>query len=841
MRGLIQQLLGSLRGRYFLAAVLLVLLLIATTWLAQKNVSITGNSTTTNTEGRLAVVEHSERLRHLLWDTEYALNAFIINPSDTERATVFENLNQAIITTRSLQQLEWIQKNHYVDDSAKLYEDFVFLKTDVTLLMSLRENIEELFPAMKLLRDTMTPDNKTFSTAASLAIDEARAENVNPNDREEFKKLTSIRMYWNNMISIFRGYVALLTGTFGKDNPDIQQQAINIELLYTQVTQLITELEALPADKTGFQTKDSLEQMKRSSVHWFEGYQQVKQIYASEHWRADAPFIKSRIHPLRTRIRDNLDGLDKKLASSSHDDVSNLSMVSATIIRTLWLLTSIAVLFVVIGYVLLSRTILHPVSRIAAALKREAFFGSSPQLPVVTTSETQQLVDAFNEMRNQVQLRQAALEHQALHDALTGLPNRTLLNDRLQYAIKTAERDGHSCSLFIMDLDRFKEINDTLGHHIGDMVLTEISSRLINVLRSNDTIARLGGDEFAVLLPVSDEAHAVLVANKISKAIDKPVITNKHPLYVGISIGIAIYPLHGTNSQSLLQYADIAMYTAKRTNSGYALYDSSKDVHSLDKLSLVNELRTAIHANELEIYYQPKFNLQDNIVIGAEALLRWNHPGIGSVSPEVIIELAEQTGLIRPLTTWVLNTSMQHYADLDIAREDFNLSVNLSTLNLLDNEILAEVSACIARHKMNPAALALEITESAMMADPIHAKGLLNEFHNIGIRIAIDDFGTGYSSLSYLKQLPVAELKIDKSFVIDMMENENDAVIVRSTIDLAHNLGLKVVAEGVEDQDVCDMLTILGCDIAQGYHLAKPMPYTEFRQWIHAQISNPAA
>lgn len=839
MQGILQQLLGSLRGRYFVAALSLVLLLLVITWIAQQSVHVTGTSTTRNIKERLAVVEHSEHIRDMLWDTEYALTSFVINPSSYHQQVVSEKIDSAIATTESLHRLAWIKDNGFADDAMHLNEDFKLLRDEAMQLMTLRENIEGLFPAMVLLRDVLTPNNKAFNTATTLAIDEITADTLNPTDSEEYQKLAAIRLHWNNMITTFRGYVALLTGTFGKDNPDIVQQANNINILHTQVSILLEELEVLPEDEISFQTRISLQDMNTASERWYEAYQQVKLIYAGEHWRADAPFIRTRIHPIRTRIRNNINMLDKNIELSNRDDVSDLSTVSSSIINTLWVLTSIALLFIIIGYILLSRSILFPVARIASALKREAFLGSDPNLPEVTTNEAQQLVDAFSEMRNQVQTRQNALEHQALHDDLTGLPNRTLLNDRLQQAISSAERDEHSCALFIMDLDRFKEINDTLGHQVGDQVLIQVGERLRNVLRTNDTVARLGGDEFAVLLPTSDERHAATVAEKILRILDQPVITGEHPLFVGISIGIAIYPLHGNDVQILMQYADIAMYNAKRNNGGFALYDSSKDVHSVDRLSLVNELRTAINANQLELYYQPKFDIQNNnIVIGAEALLRWNHEELGPIKPEMIIELAEQTGLIRPLTSWVLDTAIQQYSACQPYNGDISLSVNLSTHNLQDNDLLDEVSTCLNRYNIKSSSLELEITESAMMADPVHAKSLLTKLHDLGIRVSIDDYGTGFSSLSYLKQLPVAELKIDKSFVIDMINDENDAVIVRSTIDLAHNLGLMVVAEGVENKDVLDILTSLGCDIAQGYYFARPMSYTDFNTWLKTQFTN---
>ncbi|MGD9000412.1 MAG: EAL domain-containing protein, partial [Granulosicoccaceae bacterium] len=493
----------------------------------------------------------------------------------------------------------------------------------------------------------------------------------------------------------------------------------------------------------------------------------------------------------------------------------------------------VALLFIVAGYFLLSSTILKPIANITSALRREAFFASPPVIPRVSTKETRELVDAFHELHSQVQSRQNALEHQALHDALTGLPNRILLQDRLQQAIDSAKRDGTSCALFITDLDRFKEINDTLGHHIGDRILRETSSRLHELLRHNDTIARLGGDEFALVLPGTDAHDALRIAEKITTSLDKAITIENHHLYVGISVGIALYPEHGDDTQSLLQHADIAMYSAKRGNSGYSVYESGQDPTSLNRLRLVNDLRLAIQNNDLELHYQPIVALHNREVVGAEALLRWRHPEFGMVPPNESIQLAEHTGLIRPLTSWVISTALQDYAVLRTEGFDTGLSINLSAWNLQDVDLFEYIDSSLASYSMQPDKLHLEITESVMMTDVAHANSNMRAFEKLGVHLSIDDFGTGFSSLAYLKQLPVSQLKIDKSFVLDMADDENDAAIVHSIIDLAQNLGLTVTAEGVESDAILDMLVAMGCDLVQGHFVCKPLPFDEFKQWLN--------
>lgn len=827
-----KQIVNSLRGRYLFAAILLSLLLVVSAVFAHHYVQTADTTSANNIKQRNRVLTTTESLRHMLWDANHAMHSFILQPGEVHHKALLDRLGDAIKQSKLLSELEWIQQHGLAEDSLAMRNDFITLQEETLRLMALRENIEELFPAMVILRDEMTPQNMAFATACNLAIDEIRTEDPRFSKNPVYLKLSSIQQYWNRMITTFRGYVALLTGTFGRDNPDIVQQEKNIEILYKQVMILLDELEEMPATKQSFQTYSSLQQIRASANNWHDGYLQVKTVYGTEHWRADVPFLNNRILPHHNRILAELENIDKLLDHDSNNDFTDLNTVSTTIITTFWLLTSIALVFIVAGYFLLSRTILTPIASITSALRRESFFTHMPRIPNLSTEETRGLVDAFRELHGQVQNRQTALEHQALHDALTGLPNRVLLQDRLHQAISTARRNNTSCALFVMDLDRFKEINDTLGHHIGDRVLVEISTRLLELLRSNDTVARLGGDEFSLVLPDANKFDALAIAEKILGSLDKPISIDNHHLYLGISVGIALFPEHGGDDQVLLQRADIAMYSAKRGNSGYAVYESSQDPNSLNRLRLVNDLRTAIQENALELHYQPIINLHTRDVVGAEALLRWTHPEFGAVAPIESIQLAEQTGLIRPLTNWVLSTAVKDFAGLYASGFTTGLSINLSAWNLQDIDLFENIENILAQSLMKPERLHLEITESVMMADATRARNVLRAFENLGVHLSIDDFGTGFSSLAYLKQLPVSQLKIDKSFVLDMVEDENDAAIVHSIIELAHNLGLGVTAEGVETKENLDMLIDMGCDMVQGFYLCKPLPFEQFKIWL---------
>jgi len=431
-------------------------------------------------------------------------------------------------------------------------------------------------------------------------------------------------------------------------------------------------------------------------------------------------------------------------------------------------------------------------------------------------------------------LQQAAIEHQALHDALTQLPNRLLLLDRLEQIIGNSKRRGQDFALLVMDLDRFKEINDTVGHQIGDELLQQVAHRMLNVARETETVARLGGDEFALLLPSTGSNRAKHVAEKIRLALRRAFDVGHHSFVVGASVGIAMYPEHGETAESLLRRADVAMYHAKHENAGIVVYNVEDDPHSVRRLQLEKDLREAIENDRITLYYQPKIDLRTKTVNGAEALLRWIHPEEGVISPEPIIELSEQTGLIKHLTTSIVNTALRQAALWASRGIVFPIGVNLSVWNVQDPDLPWSIEEQLGKWQVLPEQLEFEITESAMMADTMRAHLVLKRFNELGIKIAVDDFGVGFSSLAYLKRLPVQVLKIDKSFIQNICSDENDQSIVRSTIEMAHNLGLNVVAEGVETNETLNLLCELGCDVAQGYLFSKPLPPEMFVKWIDA-------
>ena len=454
-------------------------------------------------------------------------------------------------------------------------------------------------------------------------------------------------------------------------------------------------------------------------------------------------------------------------------------------------------------------------------------------MTVVTTSVQ------LRALREQARRR----EHESLHDPVTELANRTLFAQHVNQAIARTQRNAAISAVMLLDLDRFKEINDTLGHHQGDLLLHQIGVRLSDSVRAGDLVGRLGGDEFAVFAhDLASREEAFLLAGRVREAIAERVELAGVALEVEVSIGLSICPEDGDDVEELLSRADIAMYQAKRQRTGVELYDAAADTSSRLRLGLLAELRTAIAEDQLVVHYQPKVDSRSGAVEGLEALVRWDHPQRGLIFPDEFIALAENTGLMRPLTSHVLDRALaQCRIWREVGHPDLTMAVNLSTRNLLDGALPGEVAERLAAHQLPASVLELEITETTLMVDPMRAKAVLLELAAIGVSLAIDDFGTGYTSLSWLGELPITTLKIDRSFVMRMTDHAKDEAIVRSSVQLGHSLGLEVVAEGIEDAQAWHGLADLGCEYLQGYFFSRPQSAEKMQSWLVAQAARVAA
>ena len=504
-------------------------------------------------------------------------------------------------------------------------------------------------------------------------------------------------------------------------------------------------------------------------------------------------------------------------------------------------ITALGVVMFAVGSVFAARRVTTPLRSLVSAA--ETMGGGRYDVPMEFTDRKDEiggLAQAFDAMRVNIGAQQEQIRQLAYWDRLTGLPNRAQFREAVQahmlkFAQDTSNSADKNMAVIMLDMDRFKHVNDVLGYSFGDQLLIAVAKRLTErEMRSGDMVARLGGDEFAVILSGSDAQTAVAVAQRIAKSFELPMALEDQNVDMSASMGIACYPQNAQEVDALLSHAEVAMYAAKARTTLLQVYDPSLDSASTLTLSMLTELRQAVAQGELRLFLQPKIALATSQVVAAEALVRWQHPERGLVPPLQFIPFAEQTGFVRELTNWVFRETARVFKTLDSGSSHLRVAINLSTRDLLDVEFPARLDAMLAEYGVEPAAFCLEITESAIMDDPQRAQNTLHILSNRGFKLSIDDFGTGYSSLAYLKSLPVDELKIDKSFVMAMESDEDDAKIVRSTIDLAHNLGLTVVAEGVENALIWDKLKALECDEAQGYYMSKPVPAHEFSAWCQA-------
>ncbi|MDT7928622.1 putative bifunctional diguanylate cyclase/phosphodiesterase, partial [Tepidimonas sp.] len=510
-------------------------------------------------------------------------------------------------------------------------------------------------------------------------------------------------------------------------------------------------------------------------------------------------------------------------------------------------LGGIAILGVVL-FALVNWLAMRRVTRPLRALTRaaRAFERGDASVDLIGTERSDEvgaLARGFETMRSSLARQQADIQRLAFEDPLTGLPNRARLRLALLQVLD-GRSPSHPLTVLTLNLDRFKHINHVLGYAFGDTVLRAAAQRLRDVIDAPGALlARVGGDEFCVLVPGADADAAMALAERLAAAFQAPLVLDEQTVDLSAGMGVAVWPDDGADADTLLGRAEIAMRAAKARAEHCLRYDAALDAGSAQTLSLLSDLRQAVDRHELRLYLQPKIDVRTGAVVAAEALVRWHHPRRGLVPPMQFIPFAEQTGFVRALTRWMVEETARQWPGLQAASPGLRVAINLSTRDLMAPDLVEWLEAWQRRHGIDPAAVGLEITESAIMDDPQRAEATLNRLAAMGFRLSIDDFGTGYSSLAYLKRLPVQELKIDRSFVMGMERAADDAVIVRSTIDLAHNLGLSVVAEGVENAAILVALRDLGCDEAQGYHIARPMPVDDWAAWCRTWRStgSPAA
>lgn len=563
-----------------------------------------------------------------------------------------------------------------------------------------------------------------------------------------------------------------------------------------------------------------------------------KFIYYSKNWQDmnDEEVITAAFQIKSNNNERILEILAKDHVVPLFKKIPNTSFLVMIIVSVITLLS------IAIATLILRKTTINPLKKLTRYLNNVAedktHLGEA--ISVGGIREIQELSKSFNLMSEELKSLYESLENMAFTDELTNLPNRIFFQNHLREIINYHKTIEHPFALLIMDMDKFKAINDTLGHQIGDKLLNGVGQRLQALLRGSDIVARLGGDEFAAIITLKraqdHEKPVTVVVNKIRDVMLEPFIVDEHALLANMSIGVAFFPENSQNSNDLMRKADVAMYHAKNTHSSFCFYSIKHDEYSVRYLMLSKDLTTAIQKDQLELYYQPKVDAEKTSLRGCEALIRWHHPELGFVPPDEFIPIAEQSGQIRALTSWIINKAVEECSMWHSEDYDFGVSINLSAINLHDQSLADEIRQVIQKYHMKSRYVTLEITEGSIMTDPEQSVNLMSQLRSQGFCLSIDDFGTGYSSLSYVKKFPVNEVKIDQSFVRNLLSDPHDEAIVSSVIVLSHHMGFEVVAEGVEDKATLSKLAAMKCDVIQGYFIAKPMPYNDFISWLHEYV-----
>jgi len=819
----------SLRERYIVLTILLGLFILSTVFFFYSDIVKNSHQLTRDIEKINQERNQLEIIYSNLFLSHRNVDLFLNDPLQGDYIKPTQQLiNNSIEGIKDLIQTMNDDQKKAAQFAKLLEKNLYTLQQNVSTLFEIRLDIKRQFPGMALSANKMTPALKAVDSYYELLKDEIENGEFEPVSKKLYPTLLQSHIDWVSQVSQVRIYLANRLASFSSEILLAQVETYTNK--HNEFNLSINKLAELYSNEDSFEGPAFVELIKLNAEKWHQIFIQVKALSELETWRGDIYYKKNRFNPLIDKITGLIKSVDDILIIEQNKIIENQKINAETLTKLLIAIIILFLFFISSIIWSLDWMIFTPIKQVVSALRSTAFDQEAPKIMAANTTEIKPLIDAFLEMDEQVKFRQNALEHQTLHDHLTGLPNRLMLNERLEYQIIQAEREKQKFALFSIDLNHFKDVNDSLGHIAGDTLLTNVAQRLAKQVRKNDTVARLSGDEFSIIFPNTNREQSAILAKKIHDGISQSFKINEKDINIGLSIGIVNYPNDGTDKISLLKHSDIAMYFSKKNKIPFAYYDSNEDIYSSNRLSLINDLRQAIESDQLEMYYQAQVDVKTKKIKGAEALLRWKHPKYGFIRPDKIVELAEYEGIIHQLSSWILKNSIKECGVWHQNKHSLSVSINLSVYDLLNHSLDEQVLRLLERYKVSSHFLTLEITESGMMDNPARSIEMLEKLNRRGIKLSIDDFGTGFSSLAYLKKLPVHELKIDQSFIFNMDKDESDAVIVKSTIDLGHNLGLKVLAEGVESEEVLNIINSFNCDDAQGYLFSKPMSSEDF--WV---------
>ncbi len=830
--------LHSLRSRYLAVTVMVSLVLIIAAINGWRYVDAVTSNQLFNLQHRADATDAmsvAATQTHLL---ETQFYRFIILPDDTGREQIQQTFQRHAAAIGKLRDNNWLRQDPaLLELVTALQNDHIELSHEIQNLLDVRSDENKWFPAMATMQGKMLNYNLRFMSSLELMMHETEDELTTPENFDIYKTLTATRHNWQLMIGEFRLFVANSFGVFSS-NPQsgMRMRKTNIELYYDRLQIQLQQLSRLDdAGKLGLVSHESITDMQKSLTDWHSDFQHVVTSYHSDTWRKDIVLLQGHVEPVLIRIRQRTASLQLELSVASAKDITRLTSLAQSFSSFVIYLVCAIIIASILGYSVFHRTILRPIADVAQALNDEANGKQRIQMPLSSTEEIRNLTTAFAGMREQIRTREAHLDHMAHYDSLTQLPNRVLFQYRLEHALAQAGRNKTQIGLMFLDLDRFKQINDTLGHDVGDRLLQRVAQQLTACLRSTDTVARLGGDEFAIIFEnVLYADQLATTARKILKEFKQPFIVDDIQLHTTTSIGIALGPSDANNVETLTKNADIAMYHAKAVGRNtFKFYTREMTSEVIHRVNVENQLRLAINNQEFVLHYQPIVDMRTGCIISTEALLRWQHPERGLLAPGEFLPVLIDSGLIKPVTQWILiEAGRQYQAYKAAGQTDIRIAVNMSGFAFRNDSLLDLVLTAIEHTQMDPRGLIVEITEDTLLEELHTARNSLRELQNMGIHIALDDFGTGQSSLSHLRQSSIDIIKIDRDFINKVPTDNNDSDLVDAIIAMAHKLHIRVVAEGVENKAQLDFLNWHKCDAIQGYYFSPARPAAEIMQML---------